>query len=209
MPSSSSPSQRPRAVLLDLGGVIIDINVRPLFDHWARVAGVPAEQLMARWGVDDAYKRHEIGDLDFVSYAAHLQARLGIDIGTAEWLAGWNSIFIGPFPRVAAMLPRVAQRFDLCVYSNTNDAHHAEWAARYAGVLQPFRRVYASSAIGRRKPDVASFRWVADDMGHAPGDILFVDDTLENVQGADAAGLIAVHARGDDAVADVLEGLLR
>jgi putative hydrolase of the HAD superfamily len=201
-------SNRPRAVLLDLGGVIIDINVAPLFAHWARAAGVSPEQLMSRWRADDAYKRHETGDLDFPAYSAHLANGLGITLHDDDWLTGWNSIFVGPFPGVAARLPRIAERFDLCCYSNTNDAHHAEWSTRYADILRPFRRVYSSSAIRRRKPDVASFRWVAADMGYDPSEILFVDDTLENIEGARDAGLVAIHARGDSAVSKVLDELL-
>ena len=209
MTEHSTEDPRPRAVLLDLGGVVIDIDVRPLFAHWARAAGVTPEHVMSRWGADAEYRRHETGHLDFAGYTKHLQQRLGIDMHADDWLSGWNSIFIGPFPSVAALLPQLAARFDLCLYSNTNDAHHAEWAKRFPETLAPFRRRYVSSAIGRRKPDVESFRWVAADMGYAPGEILFVDDTLENIEGATAAGLRAVHARGDAAVGKLLADLLR
>jgi putative hydrolase of the HAD superfamily len=160
---------------LDLGGVIIDINVAPLFSHWARAAGLDAEQLMSRWGADEAYKRHETGDLDFAGYCAHLSGKLGIALPAHEWLTGWNAIFVAPYPGVVARLPRIAEQFDLCCYSNTNDAHHAAWSTRYAEELKPFRNVYVSSAIRRRKPDVESFRWVAQDMGHAPEHILFIE----------------------------------
>jgi putative hydrolase of the HAD superfamily len=201
-------TNRPRAVLLDLGGVVIDINVAPLFERWARAAGLPVEQLMSRWGADDAYKRHETGDLDFDGYCAHLAAKLGIELPPEEWREGWNAIFVGPYNGVVARLPRIAERFDLCCYSNTNDAHHAAWSTRYAGELKPFRRVYVSSTIRRRKPDVASFQWVARDMGYAPEQILFIDDTLENIEGARAAGLRAVQARGEEAVSRALDNLL-
>ena len=43
-----------------------------------RSAGLPAEQLMSKWGADEAYKRHETGDLDFTGYCAHLSEKLGI-----------------------------------------------------------------------------------------------------------------------------------
>ena len=164
---------------------------------------------MSKWGADDAYKRHETGDLDFAGYCAHLSERLGITLPPHEWLEGWNAIFVAPYPGVVARLPRIAERFDLCCYSNTNDAHHAEWSTRYADELKAFRRVYVSSAIRRRKPDVESFRWVARDMGHAPEHILFIDDTLENIEGARAAGFMAVHARGDEAVSRALDEVFR
>src|SRR5262245_24794962 len=110
-------SDRPRAVLLDLGGVIMDINVAPLLAYWGQAAGVRSEQRMNRWRADDAYKRHETGDLDFAGYRAHLSGGLGIMLSDEDWLTGWNSIFVGPSPGVAARFPRIAERFDLCCYS--------------------------------------------------------------------------------------------
>ena len=50
-----------------------------------------------------------------------------------------------------------------------------------------------SSELGLRKPDCAAFEGVANAMGIALSAILFFDDTLENVEGARAAGLQAVH----------------
>lgn len=198
---------RPRAVLLDLGGVVLQLNPLASFNYWAQAGGVPPEQLMSRWGLDDAYKLHEIGAMDFATYAAHLGGRFGIELGVDEWLAGWNALFVGPFPEVAALLPRVASSYDLCCFSNTNEAHRSAFSAAFPDVLHSFRRVYASSSIGRRKPDVSSFHWVTSAMRQAPADVLFVDDSFENIEGAREAGLMAVHARGAHDVVAVLNRL--
>ncbi len=45
---------------------------------------------------------------------------------------------------------------------------------------------------------------IAKDIGVPPADILFLDDTLENVEGARAAGLRAVHVKGPQDVRDAL-----
>ena len=58
-----SGASRPHAVLLDLGGVIMDIDPRACFVSWARAAGVDIAAIAARWSVDDAYKAFEVGAL--------------------------------------------------------------------------------------------------------------------------------------------------
>ena len=54
---------------------------------------------------------------------------------------------------------------------------------------QLFERVYYSQDTGLRKPERALFERVLRENGLDAARTLFVDDTLENVEGARAAGL--------------------
>jgi FMN phosphatase YigB (HAD superfamily) len=45
-------------------------------------------------------------------------------------------------------------------------------------------------------------------MGYAPQDVVFLDDTLENVSGAREAGLDAYHTQSEAAVAAKLRSLI-
>ena len=144
--------------------------------------------------------------MDFAAYAECLSARLGIELAEHDWRTGWNALFSGTFREVVDALPRAAARLPLYCFTNTNAEHQATWQARYGHCLTPFTKVYVSSEIGRRKPDAAAFAWVADDMGLRPADILFLDDSRENIRGAAAAGLQAVHVTGPDVTLRVLNG---
>ena len=50
------------------------------------------------------------------------------------------------------------------------------------------------------KPDRAIYEYAASLTGCKPGAILFIDDLVENVEGARAAGLDTVHFRGFQAL---------
>ena len=56
-----------RALLLDLGNVVFEIDFHRVFDYWASHAKVEVDQLYDRWSLDDSYKRHEVGDIDFAT----------------------------------------------------------------------------------------------------------------------------------------------
>ena len=165
------------ALLLDLGGVVIDIDPQACFAHWAASAGLDAEQIAQRWRVDDAYKALEVGAIDFAEYVESLSSQLGISLAEGDWRKGWNALLRAPFPDVVAALPEVAAHRPLYCFSNTNAEHQAVWEHRLADALTPFRTIYSSWRIGRRKPDVAAFRWVADDMGAAPATFFFSTTT--------------------------------
>ena len=66
--------------------------------------------------------------------------------------------------------------------------------------------MFVSPQIGHRKPDRSAFEFVAHSIAVPLESMLFFDDTLENVEGALAAGLAAVPVRGP---ADVKAARLR
>ena len=197
-----------KALLLDLGGVVLDIDPSAVLAAWARAAGEDPARLTERWQLDDAYKAFEIGAIDFADYTAALSRRLGIELSREQSRIGWNALLGEPFPAVAAILPQLARRVPLYCFSNTNAVHQAVWQPRLAAILTSFRKVYASWQIGCRKPDVDAYLHVAADMGVAPPDIVFLDDNAGNVEGARVAGLDARLAAGEEATLACLRHIL-
>lgn len=182
-----------KALLLDLGGVIIDVDPQRCFESWAEAAGVDIGDIARRWRADEAYEAFEIGAIGFEEYLVSLSAQLGISLDPDDWRAGWNALLGDPVAEVVAALPTLAARVPLYCFSNTNVVHQAAWERRHADALTPFRRIYVSWQLGMRKPSVSAYRRVADEIGIAPRDIVFLDDNAGNVEGARAAGLVARH----------------
>jgi HAD superfamily hydrolase (TIGR01509 family) len=110
-------------------------------------------------------------------------------------------------PGIAPLLARAAQRMPLYAFSNTNGAHVEHFSQAYADVLGHFRELFLSSTIRLRKPDAAAYDHVVKAIGVPPKRIVFFDDLAENIEGARARGLIAVHVRSPDDVAGALAAL--
>ena len=150
-----------KALLLDLGGVVIDVDPQRCFEYWAEAAGVDVDSIAVRWRADEAYEAFEIGAIGFDEYLANLSTRLGISLKPGDWRAGWNALLGDPIADVVAVLPTLAERLPLYCFSNTNDVHQAAWEQRHAEALTPFRRIYVSWQLGMRKPSVAAYHRVA------------------------------------------------
>ncbi|MDE0177901.1 MAG: HAD family phosphatase [Gammaproteobacteria bacterium] len=205
--AQSPEASQPHAVLLDLGGVIVDIDPRACFVSWARAADVDVGAIAAQWAVDEAYKAFEVGAIDFDDYLDSLSRRLGISLTRAQWRTGWNELLRDLFDDVVGMLPLVASVLPLYVFSNTNPVHQEAWQSRFASALAPVRKIYTSWEMALRKPNVEAYLAVADDIAVAPADILFVDDNAENVAGGQAAGLDARLVRTPAETLAILRGL--
>ena len=197
-----------QTVLLDLGNVILGVDFRRVFAHWAEAAGVPAERFYERWSMDAAYAAHETGDLTFEEYTAHLSQVFEVMLAPEDWAAGWNAIWTEPFHDVIALLPQIATRRPLYGFSNTNNTHTDHWSRAHEVALAPIKEIFVSSYIGLRKPNVSAYHYVCEQMGTAPDDVLFLDDNKENIDGALAAGLDARLVRSEAEVVAQLNALL-
>lgn len=198
----------PRAVLLDLGGVVLGINVARVFRTWATRAGVAADYFERRWVMDEAYELHEVGAIDFAEYARRQGKYFGIDMPLTDWQDGWNAIWTEPYAEVVELLPRLAQRYDLFAFSNTNAVHAESFYSRYPKALAHFDRMFLSHEVGARKPNPAAFVQVCDQMNTHPREVLFIDDSAANVEGALLAELDAHHLYREREIAAKLRQLL-
>jgi putative hydrolase of the HAD superfamily len=156
---------------------------------------------------DEAYRRHESGEISDAEFFASQRASLGIELSDAQFLEGWNAIFAGEMPGIAPLLARAARRLPLYAFSNTNGAHVAHFSQVYADVLGHFRKIFLSSTIGLRKPDAAAYDHVVRAIGVPASRVVFFDDLAENIDGARARGLTAVHVTSPNDVAQALVAL--
>lgn len=198
-------TNRPQALLFDLGGVILDIDFQRAVDVWCEASPLPRQDIERLFRFDAAYERQERGEIGAAEYYAHLASLLGIEGGHEAIARGWNAIFIGEIAPTLAWVRAVRPVVPCHVFSNTNAAHAQTWRSRFPQAVAAFDRIFCSHEIGLRKPDRQAFDHVVRAIGVAAAGVLFFDDRLDNVEGARAAGLAAVHVRGPD---DVRQALL-
>ena len=196
------------ALLFDLGGVIIDIDFRLVFDVWSAYSGVPSATLGARFTQDAHYERHERGEISAAEYFESLRSSLGIRLTDEEFERGWNAIFAGEISGIPQVLHRAKRHFPLYVFSNSNVVHRACWMREYASTLGVFRKVFVSCDLGKRKPEPEAFMAVAQEMGTPLPKILFFDDLEANVAAARKLGMQALHVKSAADVERALEPVL-
>lgn len=90
-------------------------------------------------------------------------------------------------------LKKLGKSYDLALVSNTNAAHIEAIAAASGPFLwkqftNAFDGRFLSHEIHERKPDASYFEKVAKRMNARPEEVLFIDDTQGNLDGAAALG---------------------
>jgi glucose-1-phosphatase len=181
-----------RALLFDLGGVVINLDFNGAFRLWASRVGCDPSSIAERFSIDGPYEQHERGEIPASSYFATLRQSLGINLSDEDFTEGWNDVYVGPVPGMSRVLSVAQKHLPLFAFTNSNPTHKSVWEHLYANELRPFKRIFVSSDLGARKPDPEAFHLVASRMGFEPGEVLFFDDGPENVEGARTVGMQSV-----------------
>lgn len=187
-------SETIRAVIFDVGGVLVRT-----FDHsgrevWERRLGLPpggAEALVLNSEMGHRLQRGEISD------AAHWQW-VGKQLGLEDDLAQFRHDFWAGDAvdqALVALIRRLRPRYQTAVLSNAGDTL-LETLERY-GLRGEFDLIVGSAYEGVMKPDRLIFERVLARLGCAPGEAVFIDDAPANIAAAAALGLHAIRFTPD------------
>ncbi len=193
------------ALLFDLGGVLIEIDFERVLSSWAKYSSLPLAEIRRRFTIDAAYQHHERGELDGPGYLRHVRQVLQLDAPDQLLRDGWNAVFVGRIESTVALVKTAREHLPCFVFTNSNAMHQRTWAAAYPDLLSLFEEVFVSSELGQRKPDRQAFATVAHRIGLAAPAILFLDDLRQNVEGARAFGMQAIHVAGPNDVRTALQ----
>lgn len=187
-----------KAVLFDLGNVLVELDGPPIKSEWLDSSVTP-EESWRRWNGSQFVGKYERGLIDAREFVEGVIGELGLKINVADFIEYYTVWPKALYPGVLQMLADIRTRYTLAVYSNTSDMH---WP-RLMDEMQldgKFDHYFASFQIGMYKPDVKSFVYVADKMEMEPDKILFLDDNPANVASAREAGLLGEQVFGIEQV---------
>jgi putative hydrolase of the HAD superfamily len=191
-PSLSNPV---KALLFDIGGVVIDFDFQRVFARWAGDSGRRIEEIQSKFSFDHRFEAFERGEIKATDYFHSLRSTLGIDISDGQFEEGWNSVYIGEIEGMARLLEFARQRLPIYAFTNSNAVHKTVWSTQFGKILSRFHTVFNSSDIGHRKPEPDAFHFIADATGIDLHQTVFYDDLAENIAGAQAVGMKTVHVR--------------
>ncbi|MBI1684610.1 HAD family hydrolase [Caulobacter hibisci] len=187
----------PRAVLWDVGNVIVRWNPRTLY---AKIFKEPADldRFLSHVGTMDWHSETDrgvtFGDnialraAQFPEHAEHL----------AAWWDRWDEMFSGAIPETEGLIEDLALA-GVPQYALTNMANES-WPGVKAmsPVFRHLRDAIVSAEEKVIKPDPRIYEIVLERTGLAPHDLLFIDDNADNIAAARALGF-HVHLFTDPA----------
>jgi len=191
------PCSKIRNIILDLGGVIIDLDYRRTADAFLRLGMAGFDEVYTKAKQTSLFDDFEKGFLDAPAFRDDLRKHLPADLSDEEIDHAWNSMLLGVPGKRIEWLRQLGKHYRLFLLSNTNVIHIAAFTEMLARELDGFRieelfeKTYYSCLLGMRKPDREIFQLVINENGLDPSQTLFVDDSIQHVEGALKTGISA------------------
>ena len=203
-----------KTVIFDMGGVLVDLDIedsKNVFRQDLGYAGI--DQLIDACHQKGIYGDLEEGTLSAEDFRSMVLAESRPGVVPEDVDRAMSHILVGIAPYKVELLKRMIGKYDLCMLSNNNPIclPFSKKMFEDAGIPleKVFRKCYMSFEMKALKPSEAFYKAVLADIGRPGEELVFIDDSQKNVDGAIAAGMPAVYYEpGTDLsalLADVLE----
>lgn len=196
------------AVVFDFGGVLVRTeDRRPRNDLAARL-GMTYDELSALIFDSQSAIQAMKGEITADAHWDVVQKSLGLyDAGIEQVRTEfWAGDVLDE--NLVNLLRDLRPRYSTVLLSNAWDDLR-QMIEEVWQIDDAFDRLVISAEIGLIKPDLEIFQWLISQLGIEPAKAVFVDDFLHNVEGARAAGLLAIHFQSADQVLGELQALLK
>jgi glucose-1-phosphatase len=197
-------------IIFDLGGVIIDIDYSRTTDAFHKLGAINFDRVYTQKNQDHFFDAYDIGQISSEKFRDILKFKLDLAISDNEFDNAWNAMLLDiPLARLE-FIRELRNEYKVFLFSNTNDIHLKE----VFNICQKqngfntfkdfFDKEYYSNIFGKRKPNPESFLSILHENGLNAEETLFIDDSLQHVLGARAAGLHAIHLTKDKSIFDAI-----
>jgi glucose-1-phosphatase len=181
-----------RCFLLDLGRVLVDLDLARLASKMQALTGLGPVELRAAFTGDGLVARYETGRMSDQEFHKAFCSRTSRQISYPDFASAWNEIFVPGQILSDETISRLAGIGDLWIISNTNPIHFG-YVRQNHDFLRYFQGYILSYEVGSLKPDPAIYEAARARTGINPSRTLFVDDQLSHVEAARKLGFHAIQ----------------
>jgi glucose-1-phosphatase len=182
----------PRAVIFDVGRVIIRVDMSRSIGALGKRAGMSHTQVLRELETDSRWPDWQEGRMTPRDWHAHLSKKFHFPYSFDEFCTIWNSVLDPETILPDKLFERLATKCRLALLSNTDPIHVAHFEATYPFVCHFPVRVY-SCRVGSSKPSPAIYHHALREVDAMPDEAMFIDDLRENVLAAASLGINAFH----------------
>ena len=196
-----------RAIFFDLGGVIQRTEYQAPREHLAQRLATEYENLVRLVFQSETSRKASLGEISSEEHWLSVTRKLNRPESEAKILR--DEFFAGDITdrNLLDFIRSLRSRFKTGLISNAwGDLREWIIAEKFEDA---FDGMVISAEVGVMKPKPEIYLLALKQLGVSPAESIFVDDFIENVEGARAVGMSAVHFRDVDQAVSQLKALLK
>jgi len=188
------------AIIFDLGGVVLNLDYNRTVNAFKELGKENFEHLYAKSNQDKIFDQFETGAISAKEFRAYMKSFLDETVSENEIDFAWNSMLLDLPKKRIDLLLKLKERYKIFLFSNTNEIHLdafqkiiADTHGNSTLLENIFHQTYYSHLVGLRKPTAEAFQKVIDDHQLIPQQTLFIDDSIQHIEGAQNLGIQTFH----------------
>ncbi|MFH1846942.1 MAG: HAD family phosphatase [Candidatus Omnitrophota bacterium] len=181
-----------KAILFDLGNVLIKIDPEKLVQGLSEYGSVNANEVIDYFMDSDNMKKYTEGKLTSSYFYTRTCRFFKLKIKFREFYRIWNSIFHA-YPEMEEIIRAIKKKYPdikLVLVSNTNESHY-EFIKENYNVIQLMDECVVSHEVKKQKPHANIFKQALKIAGSIPKHTFYVDDRLDLIDAARTMGIRA------------------
>jgi glucose-1-phosphatase len=200
-------------IIFDLGGVILNIDYNLTIEAFQQLGLVDFQSIYSKAQQNNLFDQYECGHISSKEFIAEILKSCNQVITEKDVTKAWNAMLLDLPTKRLELLANLKNRYRTFLLSNTNDIHmvaYGDYLQQNFGfrdLTNYFERQYLSYEIGMRKPNVEIFEHVLLQNNLNAAETIFIDDSIQHIEGARKAGITAVHLTGDMSILDLFAEL--
>ncbi len=187
------------AIIFDYGGVIINIDYQATLRAFKDLGIDNIDEMYSQASQSNLFNDIETGMISPQFFVNQLLNFAPEGTSPNQIVSAWNAMILDVPKESIDLLVRLKEEgYRIFLLSNTNALHIDLANRRWKDVSkttphQMFEKVYYSHEVKMRKPSVEIFQKVLDENGLKPEQTLFIDDSIQHIEGAKKLDIRTLH----------------
>ena len=202
-----------KSIIFDLGGVLLNISYQNTIDEFEKLGVDNSSKFYSKKSQKTIFNLLETGEISENELIREIQSSCK-SATRKQIIFAWNSMLLDLPKNRTNLLENLKEKYQLFLLSNTNSIHIKEFKSRlgeekYSEFYNLFDKVYYSHKIGVRKPHSEVFRLVLNENNLNEKEVLFIDDSLQHIEGAKELGIHTYHLKDNEEITTVFPDIVQ
>jgi len=200
-------------IIFDLGGVILNINYKLTSLAFEEIGVKKFDDIYSKQQQQNIFNSFEKGEVTSKEFIEYIKKKVRLKISDKQIIDSWNAMLLDLPQDRFDFIQSINKKYNIYLLSNTNSIHISEFKKiidkniGYKKFIKSFKKVYLSSEIGLRKPDKKCFNCVLNENNLLADETLFIDDSIQHINGAKQVGLKTYHLLNGEDIALVINNI--
>ena len=204
-----------KSIIFDLGGVILNLNYSKTEDEFKKIGVLNFKEFYSQKKQTLLFDDLEKGKIKPEEFISSLKESENLKIKEIDFINAWNAMLLEIPIEKLQFIDGLKKDYKIILLSNTNEIHIKKFEddLKKNNMLEQFYKcfdkIYYSSRMGKRKPEENCFNQVLEENGLIAENTLFIDDSIQHIEGAKKVGVKTFHLEKNKSILDLVPDIIQ